>query len=106
MQETSPNKKELKEQGVQARRKKKVQEKKKLKVCRADSSSSYVPCFVAWDEPHVSVGGLLVWERSTRKKFMHKQKKVCHTHDRKKGRPRRKQRTSAGKMERCAMKER
>ena len=72
----------------------------------ASCSASYVHCFMARDEPHVSVGGLLAWERSTRKNFTRKQKKVHHARDRKKGRLRRKKRTSAGRMEMHAMKER
>ena len=83
--------------------------RKKKKLQRdgyAECASSYVHCFVARDEPHVSVGGLLAWERTTRKNFACKKNNVHRACKRKKIRSRRKQRTSAGRMERCVVKER
>ena len=100
-------KKAHKEEIAQGRKQEKVHKKKKYlqRGCYADRASSYVHSFMARDEPHVSVGGLLAWERSTRKKFACKQRR-CTARDSKKGRSRRKQMTSAGRMERHVTKER
>ena len=56
--------------------------KKNYKGCRTDRTSSYVPCLVARDEPHVSVGGLVDMGKEHKKEFCVQEKEgaLCAQH--------------------------
>ena len=70
------------------------------------SSCLHIPYLVAWDEPHVSVGGLLARERGIRSNFVRAAKEDVHARNGGKGRAQRVKRDREGRTKEYTAKER